>query len=165
MVGGSFMMPLQCQTFAGSTWEEEVHVRALVHSSTDIYFQNGVNTDLFPYSCEYGRKSLIYSYHKNEILTFGCYRSPNATAGILFVFLLLRLNIYLCKHVPVKNNEELEESIIFCMIFICMLNLQSHIYCFCCKRKFEQEVDCTLFYLYVRAFLNDTNTWRNAIFK
>ncbi|XP_052692927.1 uncharacterized protein LOC128171220 [Crassostrea angulata] len=32
---------------------EEVHVRARIHGSTDLYYQDGVNEDLFHYSCEY----------------------------------------------------------------------------------------------------------------
>lgn len=95
---------------------EEVHVRARVHGSTDLYYQNGVNADFFYYSCEYCRESLIYSNHKNEILRFGCSRSPNATAGILFVFLSLRLNIYLCKHVPYQNQKN-SKTVQFCMNF------------------------------------------------
>lgn len=82
-----FPIPNVCDIKIGRG-QEEVHVRARVNGSTDLYYQDGVNADLFHYSYEYGRESLIYSYYKNEILTFRCPRSPNATAGILFVFLL-----------------------------------------------------------------------------
>lgn len=93
---------------------EEVHVRACVHDKTDLFYQDGLNEDLFHCLCEYGRESLIYSYHKNDILIFGCSRNSNATAGILFVSLLLRLNIYLCKHVPYQNLKN-SKTVQFCM--------------------------------------------------
>lgn len=50
---------------------EEVHVRTRVQYSTNLYYQNGVNEDLFHYSCEYSKLSAIYiQLAKKEILKF-----------------------------------------------------------------------------------------------
>lgn len=45
-------MPILCDINV-SEGLEEVHVRARVQDSTDLYYQDGLNKDLFHYSCEY----------------------------------------------------------------------------------------------------------------
>nr|XP_011434543.2 uncharacterized protein LOC105333334 [Crassostrea gigas] len=47
-----FLMPNVCH-IEMSRGPEEVHVRARIHGSTDLYYQDAPNNTPFHYSCEY----------------------------------------------------------------------------------------------------------------